>query len=108
MAIGSAPHLSWPADASLFIDSQQVAAFYDAVVGPAFRTVQTEVSAGQTEQMERSAGGSLNEPKMTGTGQVVRATSISVSERLSGANYKSLTCSYGVSEGRVHQKANAS
>jgi hypothetical protein len=60
MAVSNAPDLSWLADAPMFIDSQQIGAFYDAVVGPAFRAVQMEVSAGQNEQMERSAGGSLN------------------------------------------------
>jgi hypothetical protein len=44
--------LSWLADAPVFIDSRQVGAFYDAVVGPAFKTVQLQVSAGQNEQSE--------------------------------------------------------
>ena len=52
--------LSWLADAPIFIDSQQIDAFYDAVVGPAFRTVQLEFSQAQTEQLERSSGASLN------------------------------------------------
>jgi hypothetical protein len=56
MTVSNAPDLSWLADAPMFIDSQQIDAFYDAVVGPAFRAVQMEVSAGQTEQLERSAG----------------------------------------------------
>lgn len=56
----SVPDLSWLADAPVFIDSEQIGAFYDAVVGPAFRTVQLQISAGQAEQLERSAGGSLN------------------------------------------------
>src|SRR5262245_4706162 len=61
MAISSnGPDLSWLADAPVFIDSQQIGAFYHAVVGPAFRAVQLQVSAGQSEQLERSAGGSLN------------------------------------------------
>jgi hypothetical protein len=60
MTVSNAPDLSWLADAPMFIDSQQIDAFYDAVVGPAFKAVQMEVSAGQTEQLERSAGGSLN------------------------------------------------
>jgi WD40 repeat protein len=39
--------LSWLADAPVFIDSRQIGAFYDAVVGPAFRTVQLQVIASQ-------------------------------------------------------------
>jgi hypothetical protein len=31
---GSEPDLSWLADAPVFIDGQQIGAFYDAVVGP--------------------------------------------------------------------------
>lgn len=42
---GSMPDLSWLADAPVFIDGQQVGAFYDAVVGPAFRTVELQVSS---------------------------------------------------------------
>lgn len=56
----SVPDLSWLADSPVFIDSQQIGAFYDAVVGPAFRTVELQISAGQTEQLEKSAGGHLN------------------------------------------------
>jgi len=56
----SAPDLSWLADSPLFIDSRQVGAFYDAVVGPAFRTVELQVSAGQTQQLEKSAAGRVN------------------------------------------------
>jgi hypothetical protein len=52
--------LSWLADAPVFIDSQQVGAFYDAVVGPAFKTVQLQVSAGQNEQSGKSTGVSLS------------------------------------------------
>ena len=44
----------------MFIDSRQVGAFYDAVVGPAFRTVELQISAGQTQQLEKSAAGRLN------------------------------------------------
>jgi hypothetical protein len=55
-----APDLSWLADAPAFIDGQQVSAFYDAVVGPAFRAVELQISTSQTEQIERSAGGHLN------------------------------------------------
>jgi len=54
------PDLSWLADAPVFIDSQQIGAFYDAVVGPAFKTVQLQVTASQTEQLEKSSGGSLS------------------------------------------------
>ena len=50
------PDLSWLADAPMFIDGQQIDAFYDAVVGPAFRTVELQISATQTEQREKSAG----------------------------------------------------
>jgi hypothetical protein len=56
----SVPDLSWLADSPVFIDSQQVGAFYDAVVGPAFRTVELQVSASHTEQLEKSAAGRLN------------------------------------------------
>lgn len=52
----SVPDLSWLADSPVFIDSQQINAFYDAVVGPAFRTVEVQISAGQTGQLEKSAG----------------------------------------------------
>jgi hypothetical protein len=57
---GSEPDLSWLADAPVFIDGQQIGAFYDAVVGREFRAVQLQLSAGQNEQLERSAGGSVN------------------------------------------------
>ena len=43
----SAPDLSWLADSPMFIDGQQIGAFYDAVVGPAFRTVELQITAGQ-------------------------------------------------------------
>jgi hypothetical protein len=59
-ATDSVPDLSWLADSPLFIDSRQVGAFYDAVVGPAFRTVELQVSAGQNQQLEKSAAGRLN------------------------------------------------
>jgi len=52
----SMPDLSWLADSPIFIDSQQINAFYDAVVGPAFRTVEVQISAGRTGQLEKSAG----------------------------------------------------
>ncbi|MGH3294907.1 MAG: hypothetical protein ACRDP7_24225 [Trebonia sp.] len=54
------PDLSWLADAPVFIDGQQIGAFYDAVVGREFSAVQLQLSAGQTEQLERSAEGSVN------------------------------------------------
>lgn len=41
----------------MFIDGQQIGAFYDAVVGPAFRTVELQISAGRTLQAEKTAGG---------------------------------------------------
>jgi hypothetical protein len=52
----SMPDLSWLADSPIFIDSQQINAFYDAVVGPAFRTVEVQISAGMSGQLEKSAG----------------------------------------------------
>jgi hypothetical protein len=57
---GRQPDLPWLADAPLFIDGQQIGAFYDAVVGRGFRAVQLQLSAGQAEQLERSAGGRVN------------------------------------------------
>jgi len=57
---GREPDLSWLADAPVFIDGQQIGAFYDAVVGREFRAVQLQLSADQSEQLERSAGGSVN------------------------------------------------
>lgn len=48
------PDLSWLADSPMFIDSQQIGAFYDAVVGPAFRTVELQISAERTGQVETS------------------------------------------------------
>jgi hypothetical protein len=61
MSISSSePDLSWLADAPVFIDGQQIGAFYDAVVGRGFSAVQLRLSAGPTEQLERSAGGSVN------------------------------------------------
>lgn len=53
------PDLSWLADAPVFIDGQQIGAFYDAVVGPAFRTVELQVSVGKTEQLQKSVGARL-------------------------------------------------
>jgi len=41
----SEPDVSWMADAPVFIDGQQICAFYDAVVGREFRTVQLQLSA---------------------------------------------------------------
>jgi hypothetical protein len=57
---GSEADLSWLADAPVFIDGQQIGAFYDAVVGREFKAVQLQLSADQAEQLERSAGGSVN------------------------------------------------
>ena len=48
------PDLSWLANSPMFIDSQQIGAFYDAVVGPAFRTVELQISAERTGQLETS------------------------------------------------------
>jgi hypothetical protein len=44
----------------VFIDGQQVGAFYDAVVGPAFRAVELQVTASWAEQLEKSTAGHLN------------------------------------------------
>lgn len=57
---GSEPDLSWLADAPVFIDGHQIGVFYDAVVGSEFRAVQLQLSADQSQQLERSAGGSVN------------------------------------------------
>jgi hypothetical protein len=54
------PDLSWLADSPVFIDGQQVGAFYDAVVGPAFRAVELQVTAGWAQQLEKSAAGHLS------------------------------------------------
>src|SRR5712692_6388688 len=51
--------ISWLADSPLFIDAQQISAFYDAVVGPAFRTVQLQFSADKNEETEKAAGARL-------------------------------------------------
>jgi hypothetical protein len=56
----SGPDLSWLADSPLFIDDKQIGVFYDAVVGPAFRTIELQVSATQTRQLEKSTAGHLN------------------------------------------------
>jgi hypothetical protein len=56
----SMPDLSWLADSPVFIDGQQVGAFYDAVVGPAFRAVELQVTASWAEQLEKSSAGHLN------------------------------------------------
>lgn len=53
----SVPDLSWLADSPMFIDGQQIGAFHDAVVGPAFRTVELQISADWTEQAEKTATG---------------------------------------------------
>ena len=54
------PDLSWLADSPVFIDSKQIGVFFDAVVGPTFRTVELQVSASQTQQLEKSAAGRFN------------------------------------------------
>ena len=56
----SMPDLSWLADSPVFIDGQQVGAFYDAVVGPAFRAVELQVTAGWSQQLEKSTAGHLS------------------------------------------------
>jgi hypothetical protein len=59
-AADSMPDLSWLADSPVFIDGPQVRAFYDAVVGPAFRTVELQVTANWADQLEKSTAGHLN------------------------------------------------
>ena len=54
----SPPDLPWLADSPMFIDGQQIGAFYDAVVGPAFRTVELQITAGRTEQAQKTVVGS--------------------------------------------------
>jgi hypothetical protein len=56
---GDVPDLSWLADAPMFIDGQQIGAFYEAVVGPAFRAVEMQISSNKAEQWEKSAGARL-------------------------------------------------
>jgi hypothetical protein len=51
--------LSWLADAPMFIDAAQVGSFYDAVIGPEFRTVQVQVSAERSIQLQKSFGAKL-------------------------------------------------
>jgi hypothetical protein len=53
----SVPDLSWLADSPMFIDGRQISAFCDAVVGPAFRTVELQISADRTEQAEKTVTG---------------------------------------------------
>lgn len=60
MPADSMPDLSWLADSPVFIDGQQGGAFYDAVVGPAFRAVELQVTASWAEQVEESTAGHLN------------------------------------------------
>jgi hypothetical protein len=51
---------TWLADSPVLIDGHQVGAFYEAVVGPAFRTVELQVTASWAEQLEKSTAGHLN------------------------------------------------
>lgn len=51
--------IPWLADAPLFIDQQQVGVFYDAVLRPAFRTVQVEVGRDRTEELEKRFGANI-------------------------------------------------
>lgn len=44
----------------MYIDGQQGGAFFEAVVGPAFRAVELQVSASWAEQLEKSTAGHLN------------------------------------------------
>lgn len=59
MANDDATWLPWLADAPMFIDGLQVASFYDAVLRPSFRTVQLELSAERSEQLEKSFGANV-------------------------------------------------
>jgi hypothetical protein len=43
----------------MFIDAAQVSSFYDAVIGPEFRTVQLQVSKGRSRQLQKSFGARL-------------------------------------------------
>jgi hypothetical protein len=52
--------LAWLADAPMFIDAQQVGGFYDAVVGPAFRTVELQISKNRAQQSDKSVDVSLS------------------------------------------------
>jgi hypothetical protein len=54
-SLAGAMWLSWLADAPMFIDDQQVGDFYDAVVGPAFRTAELQISKNRGRQSETSA-----------------------------------------------------
>jgi len=51
--------LPWLADAPLFIDGQQVGVFYDAVLRPAYRTIQLEVAHDRTEELTKTFGAKL-------------------------------------------------
>jgi hypothetical protein len=51
--------LPWLADSPMFIDGQQVGAFYDAVLRPTFRTVQLQISKTRLDQLEKSFGARL-------------------------------------------------
>jgi hypothetical protein len=51
--------LPWLADAPLFIDGQQVGVFYDAVLRPAFRTIQLEIAHDRTEALTKTFGANL-------------------------------------------------
>jgi hypothetical protein len=54
-----APWIPWLADAPLFIDQQQVGVFYDAVLRPAFRTVEIEVARDRTEELKKRFGANV-------------------------------------------------
>jgi hypothetical protein len=51
--------IPWLADSPMFIDAQQVSSFYNAVIGPEFRTVQLQISEDRSEQLQKSFGAKL-------------------------------------------------
>jgi hypothetical protein len=44
----------------VFLDGPQIRTFYDAVVGPAFRTVEMQISADRSGQVEKSVSGPVS------------------------------------------------
>ena len=53
------PWLPWLADAPLFLDGPQTGVFYDAVLRPAYRTVEMEVAHDRTEELKKTFGANL-------------------------------------------------
>jgi hypothetical protein len=60
MPTDDAPDLSWLADSPFFLHGPQIRTFYDAVVGPAFRTVEMQISADRSGQVEKSVSGRVS------------------------------------------------